>query len=123
MGDEASLGNRIDDVTISNNVFEANNHAGIVIGSNVGHVEISRNTFERNGREGISIADDPTIADVRIEHNLISQPANGVCAAECDGFPRAHIAVGARARRVTVRTNRYRPGPPIVIGARDRQPR
>ena len=115
MGDEGSLGNQINAVTVRNNIFEANSHAGIVISSNVHDVTITGNTFDQNGREGVSIADDPTISQIRIAGNTITQSTNTTCTVECSGFPVAHVAIGKRARNVRVVRNHYGPGRANVV--------
>lgn len=118
MGDEGGLGNAITRVRIRGNTFTANNHAGVVIGSRVSGVTIENNRFIRNGRQAIAIGDDATIRTVTISGNLFDQTPNASCRTNCDWYPEAHVQVGDRASGVTLRANRYRPGPPRVLGAR-----
>jgi Periplasmic copper-binding protein (NosD) len=119
MGDEAALGNHMDGVTIRNNIFTANNFAGIAIGGNVRNVRVYHNTFYQNGRQGITIYDDPTISGIEITNNLFDQSSNTNCKANCSWYAPAHVEKGARAAGVTLTNNFYAPGPTMLIGVTD----
>jgi hypothetical protein len=119
MGDEAALGNHMDGVTIRNNIFVANNFAGIAIGGNVRNVKLYHNTFYQNGRQGVTIYDDPTISGIEITNNLFDQTTNTNCKNNCSWYSSAHVQKGARAVGVTLSNNFYAPGPAIVLGAAD----
>lgn len=119
MGDEDGIGNHVDGVTIRNNIFVANNFAGIAIGANVRNTKIYHNTFYQNGRQGITIYDEPSVNGVEIANNLIDQSANANCSLNCSWYQSAHIENGARAQNVTVTNNFYAPSPPILLGATD----
>lgn len=117
MGDEGGRGNRVTNVRILGNTISGNNHTGIRIGGNVRGVRIERNRLVQNGLQGVTVDDDPTIADVRIAANLITQASNGVCRSNCTWYRPAHVEVGARTRGVTLAGNRYGPGARVVLGA------
>ncbi len=119
MGDEASLGNHMDGVTIRNNIFVANNFAGIAVGGNVRNVKIYHNTFYQNGRQGITIYDDPTISGIEIANNLFDQTTNTNCKSNCSWYVPAHVEKGARATGVTLANNFYAPGPALLVGVAD----
>jgi hypothetical protein len=119
MGDEAALGNHMDGVTIRNNIFVANNFAGIAIGGNVRNVKVYHNTFYRNGRQGVTIYDDPTISGIEIANNLFDQTANTNCRSNCSWYADAHVQKGARAVSVVLSSNFYAPGPAMLLGTAD----
>jgi hypothetical protein len=119
MGDEDGIGNHIDGVTIRNNIFAANNFAGIAIGGNVRNVKVYHNTFYQNGRQGLTIYDDPTISGVEVTNNLFDQTTNANCKANCSWYGLAHVEKGARAVNVTLSNNFYAPGPALLIGSAD----
>jgi Periplasmic copper-binding protein (NosD)/IPT/TIG domain len=123
MGDEGRRGNRIEHVTIRGNLLTANNHVGLLLGSNVSDVRITGNRFVQNGRQGLAIADDATVHDVLVSSNRFVQADNTVCRSNCSWYRLAHIEKGARATAVTIRGNRFGPGSPIVLGAKDVAPR
>ncbi len=119
MVDEAALGNHMDGVAIRNNIFVANNFAGIAIGGNVHNVKMYHNTFYQNGRQGVTIYDDPTISGIEIANNLFDQTTNTNCKANCAWYTPAHVERGARATSVTLTNNFYAPGPALLIGVTD----
>jgi hypothetical protein len=119
MGDEGGMGNYINNVTIRNNIFTANNHVGIAIGPIVRNVRIYNNTFYKNGRQGVTIYDEPTINGVEITNNLFDQSMNANCLSNCSWYQDAHVQKGTRAQNVQVSNNYYAPGPTIVMGATD----
>lgn len=123
MGDEAGLGNHIDGVTIRNNLFVANNFAGIALGGNTRNVRIHHNTFYRNGRQGITLYNDASLAGVQIHNNLIDQTANAHCTSNCSWYQTAHIERGAEALNVGASNNFYAPAPPVLLGLIDSAPR
>lgn len=124
MDDEGNLGNAIDGVVVRNNLFVANNFAGIAIGGSgdVRNITIEHNTFYQNGRQGITIYDQATIDGISILNNLIDQTTNNNCTSNCSWWPIAHIDKGAVTKNVTVSHNFYAPGPPIVLNAIDNAP-
>jgi hypothetical protein len=122
MGDEGGRGNRITGVVIRDNVFAANNHAGIVIGDRVSGVRIERNTFWANGRQGLHVSDLRTISGVLVQGNLLAQPAGGPCRSNCSWVRPAQVEVGGSARGVRVTGNWYAPRR-LLIGAVDRSGR
>jgi parallel beta-helix repeat protein len=122
MGDEDGLGNHVDGVTIRNNIFVANNFAGIAIGANVRNTKIYHNTFYQNGRQGVTIYDELSVLGVDIANNLFDQSANANCHANCTWYQTAHVQKGARAQNVTIANNFYAPAPPIVLGTTDSAP-
>ena len=117
MGDEGNLGNAIAGVRVRGNTFTANNHSGIIVGERVSNVIIERNRFVRNGRQGITVADEATIDGITIRANLFDQSANANCRNSCEWYPVAHVQVGAKAGRVVLSGNTFRPKPVVVIGA------
>ena len=119
MGDEAALGNHMDGVTIRNNIFVANNFAGIAIGGRVRNVKIYHNTFYQNGRQGITIYDDPTISGIEIANNLFDQTTSTNCKNNCSWYAPAHVEKGARATGVSLTNNFYGPGPALLTGVTD----
>jgi uncharacterized protein YegP (UPF0339 family) len=122
MGDEDGIGNHVDGITIRNNLFVANNFAGIAVGGNVRNVKIYHNTFYQNGRQGITLYDEPSISGVEIINNLIDQSANANCRANCSWYQSAHVEKGARAQGVAAANNFYAPAPPVLLGATDSAP-
>ena len=58
MEDEGARGNHVDGVIVRNNLFVANNFAGIAIGGIVRNVLVDHNRFYQNGRQGVTIDDD-----------------------------------------------------------------
>lgn len=119
MGDEDGRGNHIERITIRNNVFFANNFAGIAIGDNTRDVRIYHNTFYQNGRQGITIYDTPSIDQVEIINNLFDQTSNGHCRNNCSWYEEAHVQIGARARRVSLAHNFYAMVAPKILGGSD----
>ncbi len=119
MGDEGNIGNRVERVTIRNNVFLSSNHAGLVIGPNARAIRVYNNTFYKNGRLAVAIYDDATIDGVELRNNLFDQTRNGRCVTNCSWFPEAHVQKGGRARNVVVQANYYAPGPAILVGTTD----
>lgn len=117
--DEGGYGNRIEDVTIRNNVFFGNNHAGMVIGGSapVEGVTIHHNTFWRNGREGFYVGGD-AVAGVDVRNNLFFQDANDVCLANCSWFELAHWWV-EHGTDVVVEGNFYDGMAPTMLGLQD----
>ncbi len=123
MVDEDGRGSRVDGVVIRNNVFTANNFAGVAIGGNVRNVKIYHNTFHRNGRQGITVYDEPNVSNVEIVNNLIDQFDNTVCRTNCSWYSLAHVQTGSQAVGVVISNNFYAPGPAVVIGGVDSAPR
>ncbi len=119
MSDEGAMGNYIDTVIVRNNVFAANNFAGLAIGGVVQNVKVYNNTFDRNGRQGITIYDEATVNGIDIRNNLIDQSTNTFCISNCSWYAQAHVQKGSAARNVTLANNYFAPGPSIVIGASD----
>lgn len=119
MGDEGALGNHIDGVTVRNNLFVGNNFAGIAVGDNTRNVHILHNTFHANGRQGVTIYGLDSVDTVELRNNLFDQGPNTNCRADCSWYQIAHVEKGAAARNVTVVSNFYSPGPPVLVGAQD----
>jgi hypothetical protein len=122
MADEGSMGNRVDGVTIRNNIFTGNNHLGLMLTGIVRNIRVHNNTFYKNGRQGIYIGDDPAVDGVDIRNNLIDQTPNANCTSNCSWFQDAHIQKGAQSRNVAVSNNYYAPGPALLIGTSDAAP-
>jgi parallel beta-helix repeat protein len=122
MADQGHYGNLIEKVTVRNNVFTANNHAGLIVQGSVRGIRIYNNTFYQNGRQGIQIVNDPAVDGVEIRNNLIYQSPNSTCASNCGWFPESHIQVGAAARNILVSNNSYHPGSVLVLGGADAGP-
>ena len=119
MADEGGRGNYIDGVTIRNNIFTANNFAGIAVGGIVRNVKIYHNTFYRNGRQGVTLYDEATVNGIEIFNNLFDQTDNTNCKIFCEWYQPAHIQKGAAAQNVVISNNFYAPGPAIIIGGAD----
>lgn len=119
MSDEGALGNTIDGVIVRNNVFAANNFAGLAIGGVVRNVRVYNNTFDRNGRQGITIYDEATVNGIDIRNNLFDQSTNTACTSNCSWYTQAHLQKGAAAQDVSLANNYFAPGPAIVLGATD----
>jgi hypothetical protein len=123
MADEGGKGNYIDTVLVRNNLFVANNFAGIAIGGVTRNVRIEHNTFYANGRQGITIYDEATVNGVSIVNNLIDQTPNSNCKSNCAWYPLAHIQRGAAAQNVIASHNVYAPGPaPLFFNISDSAP-
>jgi len=120
--DQGGYGNHIENVTIRNNIFTANNHSGLIVMGLSQGVKIYNNTFYQNGREAIYIENDPKVNGVDIRNNLIYQSTNGNCVNECSFFREGHLEIGAAARNVTLDTNSYHPGSPAIVGRKDSNP-
>ena len=118
MSDAGGYGNVIQNVTIRNNIFCANNQAGLVLKGSTQGVSIYNNTFYQNGRQGLYVDNDANIRGIDIRNNLFYQSRNSNCSTEC-GMPEAHLQVGPRARDITLIGNSYHPGRAIVLGASD----
>jgi Right handed beta helix region len=119
MGDEGKLGNRIKGIIIRNNLFVANNFAGIAIGGNVQDVRIEHNTFYANGRQGVTIYNDASINNVQVRNNLFDQSTNTNCQQNCSWYQEAHLERGAGAQNVVLEHNFYAPGVANILGAQD----
>ncbi len=119
MEDEGGFGNYIDGVTVRNNLFIANNFAGIAIGGVVRNVKIYHNTFYKNGRQGITIYDDARVNGLEVRNNLIDQSPNTNCKANCSWYKQAQLEKGAKAQNITISNNFYTPGPAVILGAQD----
>lgn len=117
--DQGGYGNHAENITIRNNIFAANNHVGLVIKGASQGVKVYNNTFYQNGREAIYVEDDRNITGVDIRNNLFYQSHNSNCLAFCNYFPEGHAQIGAAAQGVTLSTNSYQPGSPVIEGARD----
>lgn len=120
MEDQGNYGNFIENVVLRNNIFAANNHAGLVLQGISRTIKVYNNTFYQNGRQGIYIANDAKINGVEIRNNLFDQSPNSNCRNDCDWFPPAHIQGGAAAQNVLVSNNGYYPGAPVLLDASDR---
>lgn len=119
MGDEAGLGNRIDGVTVTDNVFRGNDQLGAVVGERVANVTFTGNTFDENGNAGLYVG--AGASGITVSGNTFRQSANSVCTIECTWYPTAHVIVVAGAGAV-VDGNRYGPGSPVSIGTVDPNP-
>jgi parallel beta-helix repeat protein len=122
MTDAGSYGNHIENVTVRNNIFTMNNHAGLVVlGSSAG-IAVYNNTFYQNGLLSLYVDSDPNINGVDIRNNLFFQSQNSNCSSECGNFREAHVQIGAKARNVTLAGNSYHPGKASVLGRMDSNP-
>ena len=119
MEDEGGRGNYIDGIVIRNNLFVANNFAGIAIGGIVRNVRIDHNTFYQNGRQGVTIYDDARVNGITVTNNLIDQSTNSNCAANCSWYEPMHIQRGAKSLNVSASNNVYAPGPALLTGITD----
>ena len=122
MSDEGKRGNFIAGITIRNNLFIANNFAGVAIGGIVRNVNIEHNTFYQNGLQGITLYDEATVDGITITNNLFDQTANTNCTSNCSWYVTAHIEKGAAAKNVVVSHNFYAPGPAITRNITDDAP-
>ena len=121
MSDAGNYGNRIENVTIRNNIFYENDQAGLVIKGSVRGVSIYSNTFYQNGRQSAYIDSNPGINGVDIRNNLFYQSRDSKCSGECE-MTLAHLYVGTNAQHVTVSGNSYCPGRPMIFGVSDSNP-
>lgn len=122
VADQGGYGNHIEDITIRNNVFAANDLVGLVVMGISKGVKVYNNTFYQNGREALYVDSDPKINGVDIRNNLFYQSHNTNCSMDCSFFPEGHIQIGTAAKGVTLNTNSYEPGSPVVAGLRDSNP-
>lgn len=118
MNDEGNLGNYIDNVTIRNNIFTANNHAGIRLFSISSNLKIYNNTFYQNGVLGIAI-ESPDIPGIDIQNNLMFQSPNSNCLENCQWYMPSHIQSVAPAHAVNINNNSYHGTPTTIIGDSD----
>jgi hypothetical protein len=117
MVDQGGYGNHIENITIRNNLFVANNHAGLVLQGIAQEIKVYNNTFYQNGRLSILVGGDAKLTDVR--NNLFYQSRNSNCSSNCSWFPEAHVAVGPAFPDITLLNNSYHPSSAMIIGARD----
>jgi hypothetical protein len=123
MGDEGQRGNHVRGVVIRNNLFVANNFAGIAVGGNVYDIRIEHNTFYGNGRQGLTIYDDASINGVQVRNNLFDQTSNSNCRQNCSWYEQAHVQKGAKAQNVVFEGNFYAPTPVKLLGMEERKAR
>ena len=119
MNDECSLGNGIENVTIRNNLFVANNHVGLVVRGATKNVRVYNNTFYENGRQDLYLGPDANLQDVDIVNNLFFHTVNANCTGNCSWFPQAHVQVEVGPSNVVLRGNGYHPTLPTILGATD----
>ena len=91
MGDEGGYGNKIDGVTIRNNIFLANNHVGLALGVNVRNIKVLNNTFYQNGRQEIQLTENGPLSNIVIANNLLFHGPNSNCATFCSWYQDAHL--------------------------------
>lgn len=120
--DAGGLGNYIEGITIRNNIFANNNHAGLVVIGAVKGVSIYNNTFYQNGRLALYIDSDAKIENVDIRNNIFYQGPNSHCSTDCSILPVAHTQIGRSAQNVTLSNNSYHPGAPNTVGLADKTP-
>ncbi len=118
MNDEGNLGNFIDNVTIRNNIFTANNHAGIRLFSISSNIKIYNNTFYQNGVLGIAI-ESASIPGIDIQNNLIYQAPNANCHENCQWYTPSHIQSVAPASAVNISNNSYHGTATKIVGDSD----
>jgi uncharacterized protein (TIGR03437 family) len=119
INDQGGYGNIIENVTIRNNVFTGNNHAGMVVQGNSRDIRIYNNTFYQNGRQAIYLASEARLQQVDLRNNLFYQSSNSACRNDCAWFPLAHVFAGEAAGNVTISGNSYHPGSPVILGRTD----
>jgi hypothetical protein len=119
MADAGNYGNRIENVTVRNNIFAGNNHAGLMVTGISRNVRIYNNTFYQNGRMAVYVENDKNIDCVDFRNNLIYQSPNTTCSIDCSNFTQAHIQVGSASQNVRISNNSYHPGAPIILGRTD----
>lgn len=119
ISDAGNLGNHIENVTVANNIFLNNNHAGLVIEGLVQNVAVYNNTFYQNGLLGLYAATSSTVRGVDIRNNLFYQSRNAICTTECGNMGQGHIQIEKGVSGVTVSGNSYHPGHPIILGGSD----
>lgn len=119
ISDAGNLGNRIENVTVRNNIFVGNNHAGLVIEGAIENVAVYNNTFYQNGLLGLYDETTSSVHGVDIRNNLFYQSKNSICSAECGNMEQGHIQIGKNIKGVTVSGNSYHPGRPMIIGGTD----
>jgi hypothetical protein len=116
MGDEDGIGNRIENVTVRNNVFTANNHTGVVLDVNVGKVHIYNNTCYQNGRQDVLLSSAAPLANVTLRNNLFYHSPNTNCTNDCSWYQDAHMSfTPAAITGLTIESNGYFPGAPIIL--------
>ncbi len=118
MNDEGKLGNYIDNVIIRNNIFTANNHAGIRLFSISRNIKIYHNTFYQNGVLGIAI-EAANIPGIDIQNNLIFQSPNTHCRENCQWYTPSHIQSVALASAVNINNNSYHGVTTKIVGDSD----
>jgi Chondroitinase B len=119
MSDNGGYGNRIENVTIRNNIFFANNHAGLAIEGAVSAVSVYNNTFYQNGLQALYLDNNTNIHGVDIRNNLFYQSRNSNCSTECGDMREAHLQIGTNAQGVTIAGNSYQPGRATILGGSD----
>lgn len=119
ISDSGGYGNRIERVTVRNNIFCDNNHAGLVIQGATSGVAVYNNTFYQNGRQGLYVDGSASINGVDIRNNLFYQSRNSNCSTECGSMREAHLQIGADARGITIANNSYHPGRVTILGGSD----
>jgi parallel beta-helix repeat protein len=119
ISDAGKLGNRIENVTVRNNIFFSNNHAGLVIEGAADGISVYNNTFYQNGLLGLYVETSENVHGIDIRNNLFYQSKNSHCSIECGNMGQGHIQIGKDVRGVTVAGNSYHPGNPVILGGSD----
>jgi hypothetical protein len=122
VADAGGYGNHIENITVRNNVFARNNHAGLMVSGAVEDLKIYNNTFFQNGRVGVYIENESKIKRVDVRNNLIYQGPNSTCAVDCSALSQAHTQIGAAVQGLTLTHNSYHPGGVHNLGVADESP-
>jgi hypothetical protein len=118
MGDEDGLGNSVENVVVRNNIFTANNHAGLQVQAIGKNVQVHNNTFYQNGVLGLYIGSG-AISQIDIRNNLFFQDTNTNCQEFCSWFTPSHIQSAASAGAVSIVNNSYHGMTQTVVGGTD----
>jgi parallel beta-helix repeat protein len=119
MTDAGNFGNHITDVTVRNNIFFSNNHAGLVIEGVVDGLSVYNNTFYQNGLLGLYMETTSITRGIDIRNNLFYQSKNSNCSTECGDMAEAHVQIGKNVRGISLTGNSYHPGRPTILGGSD----
>jgi hypothetical protein len=118
MGDEDGLGNTVENVVVRNNIFTANNHAGLQVQAIGKNVQVHNNTFYQNGLLGLYIGSGAT-SQVDIRNNLIFQDTNTNCQVFCSWFTPSQVQSAASAGSVSIVNNSYHGMAQTIVGGSD----
>jgi len=122
IADPAKKGNHIENLVIRNNIFTANNHAGLIISSNIRSIKVYNNTFYQNGRTELFIDDSDPKMNLEVRNNLFFHSSNSNCRLNCGWYETAHVTFSKSGAGLGLSNNGYfgMPEPVVVLSGSSR---